>query len=79
MIAYPEEKDMENTIVCFMGINPEPGEYWTNNRHDCSGQAQVRIRISQDRNIETYCPTCCGHPTIFYECGRFSYFGGVIF
>ena len=66
------------SIISFMGIKPEPGEYWTSNRHDCGGRAQVRIRISQDRNIETFCPTCGRHPAVFYECGQFSYQGNNI-
>lgn len=69
----------KGTIVSFMGIEPtRPGEFWTANRHNCIGQAQVRITIRPDGSFETYCPTCGANPTVLYEMGRFAFFPNVI-
>jgi len=65
-------------IISFMGIKPAPGLYWTSNRHDCMGQAQITITIGPDGLFETVCPTCGDNPTVFYECGSFSFFAGSI-
>jgi hypothetical protein len=67
-------------IISFMGIKPkEPGEFWTSNRHDCSGQSQVRITINPEGSFETFCPCCGANPIVFYEAGQFNYNGNVIF
>jgi len=70
--------DKNGRVISFMGIRPKPGYYSTTNRHDCMGKAQVQISIFPDGNIETVCPTCMAHPTVLFECGEFSYFGGMI-
>ena len=69
----------EGMIISFMGIGPtKPGEFWTTNRHNCMGQAQVRITINQDGSFETYCPTCGANPTVLYEAGQFSFAANII-
>lgn len=72
----PESK---GAIISFMGIEPkQPGEFWTTSRHNCLGQAQVRVTIHDDGSFETYCPTCGANPVVLYEMGQFSFFPNVI-
>jgi hypothetical protein len=73
-----KDKKSKGQIVSFMGIRPVPGSYWTTNRHDCLGRAQVEIMINSDGTFETLCPTCMGHPTVFFECGQFSFIGETV-
>ena len=69
----------KGVIISFMGIEPtKSGEYWTTNRHDCMGQAQVRVTIERDGSFETYCPTCGANPTVLYECGGFYFAANII-
>src|ERR1039458_9627997 len=69
----------KGAVISFLGVTPtKPGEFWTENRHDCIGRAQVKITIKEDGSFETLCPTCGAHPVVFYEMGTYSYFGGTI-
>ncbi len=75
----PRKESSKGGIISFMGIQPtKPGEYWTRNRHNCLGQAQIRVTINKDGSFETYCPTCGAHPTVIYETGEFWYQPNVI-
>ena len=69
----------KGTIISFMGIEPkQPGEYWTTNRHNCLGQAQIRVTIEKTGDFETYCPTCGAAPTVLYEVGHFYFAKNII-
>lgn len=70
---------IRGAIISFMGIHPEKsGQFWTSNRHNCLGQAQICITINQDGSFKTYCPTCGASPTVIYEMGEFYFFENII-
>ena len=71
--------ETKGKIISFMGIEPDkPGEYWTNNRHNCLVESQVRITIANDGTFQTYCPGCGANPTVLYEMGQFTYSANII-
>ena len=72
------ETNTKGAIISFMGIKPKPGLYWTQNRHNCSGKAQVNITIKENGHFITECPCCLDNPTVIYESGLFSVYNGVI-